>query len=54
MKVNNATFKATARIASGEERTLIWNQMVAMYAPFADYEVTAAPREIAVIVLVHQ
>ena len=54
VKVMNETFKATARIVCGEERTIIWHQMVAMYAPFADYKVTAAPRKIPVIVLVRE
>ena len=51
VKLADDTFAARARITSGEERTTIWNQMVELYPPFADYKVAAAPREIPVVVL---
>ena len=54
VKLVNETFTAMARIVSGQECTVIWDQMLAMYPPFADYKVTAAPREIPVIVLVRK
>ncbi len=52
VQVATDVFKARARTASGAERTRIWSQMVAMYAPFADYQAKAGSREIPVVVLV--
>ena len=53
VKVQVATdvFQATTRIAEGAERSKIWDQMVAMYPPFGDYQVKAGDREIPVVVL---
>ena len=53
VKVQVATdvFEATTRVAEGEERSKIWDQMVAMYPPFGDYQVKAGDREIPVVVL---
>ena len=51
VKVVNETFQAATRLASGDERTAIWDQMTAMYPPFAKYKVKAVPREIPVVVL---
>lgn len=51
VKVVNETFQAATRLASGHERTAIWDQMAAMYPPFAKYKIKAAPREIPVVVL---
>ena len=51
IKLKDDTFEATTRIASGPERETIWAQMVELYAPFADYALKAAPREIPVVIL---
>ena len=51
VKVVDETFQANARETSGDERAAIWDRMVAMYPPFADYKVKAAPRQIPVVVL---
>ncbi len=51
VRVTDDIFRATARTTSGDEREAIWDQMVAMYPPFADYKIAAAPREIPVVVL---
>jgi deazaflavin-dependent oxidoreductase (nitroreductase family) len=51
VKVVNDMFEAIARIAQGDERTAVWDQMVAMYPPYANYAVKAAPREIPVVIL---
>jgi deazaflavin-dependent oxidoreductase (nitroreductase family) len=40
-----------ARTATGDERERLWTQQKADVPGFADYEVSAAPREIPVIVL---
>lgn len=44
-------FQAKTRVATGPERQAIWDQMVAMYPPFGDYQVKAGDREIPVVVL---
>ena len=44
-------FQANTRVAAGAERQAIWDQMVAMYPPFGDYQVKAGDREIPVVVL---
>lgn len=44
-------FTANTRVATGAERTKVWDQMVAMYPPFADYKVNAGAREIPVVIL---
>ncbi|MFT4580811.1 MAG: deazaflavin-dependent oxidoreductase (nitroreductase family) [Gammaproteobacteria bacterium] len=44
-------FQANTRVAAGAERAKIWDQMVAMYPPFADYKTAAGDREIPVVVL---
>ncbi len=51
VRIANHSFRATARTTAGDERAAIWDQMVAMYPPYADYKVKAAPREIPVVVL---
>jgi len=51
VQVANDIFEARTRIASGHERSAVWNQMVAMYAPFSDYQVKAGAREIPVVIL---
>ena len=37
-------FQANTRVATGTEREAIWNQMVAMYPPFASYKTAAGDR----------
>lgn len=51
VQVAKDVFNATTRVASGAERAKIWEQMAAMYPPFADYAVKAGDREIPVVVL---
>ncbi|MGR8948391.1 MAG: nitroreductase family deazaflavin-dependent oxidoreductase [Gammaproteobacteria bacterium] len=51
VKVANDEFTATTRVAEGEERSKIWDQMVTMYPPFGDYQKRAGDREIPVVVL---
>jgi deazaflavin-dependent oxidoreductase (nitroreductase family) len=51
VQVASKKLRATARTATGDERTKLWNQMVALFAPYADYQTKAAGREIPVVVL---
>lgn len=51
VRIADHSFEATARTTAGHERAAIWDRMVALYPPFADYKVAAAPREIPVVVL---
>ncbi len=51
VQVANDIFEATTTIASGDERSSIWDQMVSMYAPFSDYQIKAGAREIPVVIL---
>lgn len=50
VKVANQEFKATARVAEGDEREELWNAMVDYYAPYTDYQ-EATERRIPVVVL---
>ncbi|MEJ2530263.1 MAG: nitroreductase family deazaflavin-dependent oxidoreductase [Halioglobus sp.] len=43
-------YMARARVAEGEERERLWQQMVAIYAPYTDYQ-AATERRIPVVVL---
>lgn len=52
VQVATDVFKARARTAVGAERARIWEQMVAMYSPFGDYQAKTGGREIPVVVLV--
>ena len=51
VKVKNDVFQATTRIASGDERAKVWDQLAAVYPPFNDYKVAAGSREIPVVML---
>lgn len=51
VQVKAKKFRARARTASGAERATIWEQMVGIYAPYAEYQVRAGDREIPVVVL---
>jgi len=42
---------AAARTATGDERTKLWRQMTALFAPYTDYQKKAGSREIPVVVL---
>jgi deazaflavin-dependent oxidoreductase (nitroreductase family) len=50
VQVASNRFRATARTATGDERTKLWNQMAALFAPYTDYQKVAG-REIPVVVL---
>ena len=43
--------KARARVAEGEERERLWNELEAIYPPYADYQKNAGDRVIPVVVL---
>ena len=43
-------FRARARTATGSERSTLWDQMVGIYPPYADYQ-KRTQREIPVVVL---
>jgi deazaflavin-dependent oxidoreductase (nitroreductase family) len=42
---------ARARVAEGEERERLWQQMAAIYPPYDKYQQTAGERTIPVVVL---
>jgi len=42
---------ARARVAEGEERERLWEQMAAMYPPYREYQERAGARTIPVVVL---
>lgn len=50
LQVATDIFAATARTATGAERAQLWQHMVALYPPFADYQAKTT-REIPVVVL---
>ena len=50
VQVANDRFAASTRVATGDERDKIWQQMAAMYPPFTDYQ-AKTDREIPVVVL---
>jgi deazaflavin-dependent oxidoreductase (nitroreductase family) len=51
IEVGTSTVKARARVAEGSERDSIWTTQKERMANFAEYEKSAAPRVIPVIVL---
>lgn len=51
IEVGTSTVPARARVAEGEERDSIWTTQKERMANFAEYEKSAAPRVIPVIVL---
>jgi deazaflavin-dependent oxidoreductase (nitroreductase family) len=51
VEVGTSTVKARARVADQEERARIWATQKERMPNFADYEKTAAPREIPVVLL---
>ena len=40
-----------ARVATGAEREALWAQLAKIYPPYDQYQVTAGPRQIPVVVL---
>ena len=54
VQVADDVFDASTRVAEGDERAKVWEQMANMYPPFADYQASATEatgREIPVIIL---
>lgn len=51
IQVGKDTFQANTRVAEGAERQAVWEQMVGIYAPFADYQEKAGARQIPVVIL---
>ena len=51
VKVASDEYNATVRVATGEERARVWEQMVEIYPPYQDYQVSAGSREIPVVIL---
>ena len=50
VQVGNRKLKARARIAEGEERAAIWDLMLRVWPPYAEYQ-RGTPRKIPVVVL---
>jgi len=50
LMVGAKAVKARARVAEGEERERLWNEMAVIYPPYLDYQ-KATEREIPVVVL---
>ena len=50
LQIGTEIFPAQARVAAGEERARLWQHMVALYPPFAEYQ-GKTTREIPVVVL---
>lgn len=50
VQVRDRRFRARARTAAGAERERLWQQLVAIYAPYTDYQ-KRTEREIPVVVL---
>ncbi|HIE86962.1 MAG TPA: nitroreductase family deazaflavin-dependent oxidoreductase [Pseudomonadales bacterium] len=51
VQIAEEIFQATTRTVVNPERQVIWEQMVTMYPPFADYKASAGNRDIPVIML---
>jgi deazaflavin-dependent oxidoreductase (nitroreductase family) len=49
--VGSQQYHAKARVATGDERAAKWQALVEIFAPFANYQVSAGDREIPVVVL---
>ncbi|MEC8888446.1 MAG: nitroreductase/quinone reductase family protein, partial [Pseudomonadota bacterium] len=50
VQVIDDIFQARTRVAKDEEREVIWNKMVEIYLPYADYQ-EKTEREIPVVIL---
>lgn len=51
IRVGSTRLNVRARLASEDERKGLWSKMSEIYPPYLDYEKTAAPRNIPIIVL---
>ncbi len=51
VQVGTTTMQATARTAVGAERDALWVKAVAIWPPFAEYQLKSGGREIPVVVL---
>ena len=51
IQVGTAKMQAKARTATGAERAKLWEQAVAFFPPYAEYQVKSGGREIPVVVL---
>ncbi len=51
LMVGAKAVKARARVAEGEERTRLWDELEAIYPPYKDYQANAGDRVIPVVVL---
>ena len=51
VEVGTETINVTARVAEPTEREVMWDRQKQLSPGFAEYEVTAAPRTIPVVVL---
>ena len=51
VQVATEKFRARARTAKGEERSLLWDMMSEIFSPYNDYQKAARSREIPVVVL---
>jgi deazaflavin-dependent oxidoreductase (nitroreductase family) len=51
VEVGTDTVTVSVREAAGEERAAIWTKQKQLMPGFAEYEVSAAPREIPVVIL---
>ena len=51
LMVGAKAVSARARVAEGEERERLWQQLAEIYPPYEDYKKNAAPRVIPVVVL---
>ncbi len=51
VEVGTERYPAIARVATGQERDAIYDEQKAAFPNFADYEVSAVPRVIPVVVL---
>ena len=51
LQVGAKQVSARARVAEGDERERLWKKMVEIYAPYTEYQKSAAQRTIPVVVL---
>ena len=51
LQVASKSLSARARVAEGEERERLWQQLAKIYPPYDDYQKAAKDREIPVVVL---
>ncbi len=51
LRVGEKAVSARSRLAEGEERTRLWEEMVKIYPPYTEYQERAGDRTIPVVVL---